>query len=178
MAGGYSFMKDHVRICANMQSWSNFLQRTEPLSIQHPSIIEKTETNIKKQTKIIEKQPIVQEKETTESQKSITLGKEAISKPIQKGISKSINIKTKEIIPEFQIKESEAIIETFRVEIPEQVQPKPLTVDEILVDKKEEPEKDKVIIKNNFKVVKKPTTLKSSTSRINLSEARKRKIIM
>ncbi len=178
MAGGYSFMKDHVRICANMQSWSNLLQRTEPLSIQHPSIIEKTETNIKKQTKVIEKQPIIQEKETTESQKSITLGKKAISKPIQKDISKSINIKTKEIIPEFQIEESEAIIETFRVEIPEQVQPKPLTVDEILVDKKEEPEKDKVIIKNNFKVVKKPTTLKPSTTRINLSEARKRKIIM
>lgn len=212
MAGGFSFMKDHIRVCANMQSWSNLLSKAD-------TFIEKTQKTEQVASNQQQKITILQEskKPTEEKIKQSSIKKqESIQQPVRatmptlktsqeakeralqlhnmsmQNTEKHISIasnsekqtakKIKQIpeMPTFFMEESETIIETFKVEIPEPIEPKPLTVDEVLVDGKTETTNIKTPIKNIQKTIPKPIrpTLAPTTKRISLAEAKKRKIIM
>lgn len=181
MAGGFSFMKNHIHVCANIQSWSNLLSRTETFDknkINQPENKEEKEnTNNQTESTLIEESHTSNKIKISDSTKSDEEQTTTQTPQPKQAKNQPTKLKIKDLdetIPEFYLENSETIIETFSVEIPEPVEPKPLTVDEVLVDKKTE----SIIESNqNSMKTKKPVAIPRKKS-ISLSEARKRKIIM
>lgn len=198
MAGGFSFMKDHIRVCANMQSWSNLLSKADTftgyVSKTNSTNPKQIQESTKGQIKLVTRKTVFPQSPTQATTPTLKTSPKAddrknytdntSSEKTEKHITITDNSKNQAVekaqqtteTPTFFMEESEAIIETFRVEIPAPVEPNPLTIDEILVDKKTETTKEKISVKTVQKVTQRP--IQQATKKISLAEARKRKIIM
>lgn len=161
-AGGVSFVSNHIRVCANSTSWANLLVKSEKTSPKKKPVEKNEEPT--------ENPPVFDGKENELDElikeKSEITAIEITNEPEPTAkTNKPITISDKNE-PEFFIEESETILETFAVEIPDSQKPEVPSLNPI--EKNNESQSKKININD----------IPKSTIRPNLTEARKRKIIM